>query len=125
MRYQAPRSWLDGQPAAVTRKIGTGSFTYIGAWFGDAGMKRAVQWMLTESSLKPDVFAVSDGVEVYRRVAADRKVFIVENLSHAAQTVVLPNVMKDALTDRMVHCVKLPVFGVAVLVQEKGMTQEK
>ncbi|WP_373694134.1 beta-galactosidase [Edaphobacter paludis] len=123
MRYQAPHSWLDGEPAAVTRKIGTGSFTYIGAWFGDAGMKRAVQWMLTESSLKPDDFAVPDGVEVYRRVAADRKVFIVENLSHAAQTVVLPNMMKDALTDQRVHSVKLPVYGVAVLVQAKDVTR--
>jgi beta-galactosidase len=30
MRYLAPHSWLDGQPAAVTRKVGKGSFTYVG-----------------------------------------------------------------------------------------------
>jgi beta-galactosidase len=125
MRYHAPHSWLDGQPAAVTRKIGSGSFTYLGAWLDDAGMKRATQWMLTESSLKPDVFAVSEGVEVYRRVAADRKLFIVDNVSHAVQTVVLPNMMKDALTDQMVHSFTLPVYGVAVLVQTNDKTQEK
>jgi beta-galactosidase len=119
MRYHAPRSWLDGQPAAVTRKIGDGSFTYIGSWLDDAGTKRAVQWMLNESSLKPDVFTVPEGVEIYRRISADRKVFIVDNLSHASQTVILPNVMKNALTDQMVHSVDLPVYGVAVLVQAR------
>lgn len=125
MRYHAPRSWLDGRPAAVTRKIGNGSFTYVGAWLDDAGAKRAVQWMLTESSLKPDVFAAPEGVEVYRRVAVDRSVFIVDNLSHTAQTIVLSNVMKDILTDQMVHTVKLPVYGVAVLVQAKDKIPEK
>ncbi len=119
MRYHAPFSWLDGQPAAVTRKVGSGSFTYVGAWLDEAGMKRATQWMLTESSLEPDVFAVPDGVEVYRRVAAERNIFIVENLSHAAQTITLPGIMKDAFTDQTVHSVELPVYGVAVLVQAK------
>jgi len=120
MRYHAPNSWLDGELAAVTRKIGNGSFTYIGAWLDDAGTKRAVQWMLSESSLSPDVFAVPEGVEVYRRVAGDRSVFIVDNLSHAAQTILLPSEMKDALNDRMVHSVELPVYGVAVLASESG-----
>src|ERR1017187_10503033 len=50
MRYGADRGWLDGQPAAVTRKVGRGSITYVGAWLDDAGMKKASQWMLTESS---------------------------------------------------------------------------
>ena len=125
MRYHAPFSWLDGEPAAVTRKVGSGSFTYVGAWLDDAAMKRATQWMLTESSLKPDIFTVPEGVEVYRRVAADKKVFIVENLSHAAQTIALPDVMKDALTGQTVHSVKLPVYGVAVLIQAKVLNSEK
>ena len=120
MRYHAPNSWLDGEAAAVTRKIGNGSFTYIGAWLDDAGTKRAVQWMLSESSLSPDVFAVPEGVEVYRRVAGGRSVFIVDNLSHAAQTILLPREMKDALNDRMVHSVELPVYAVAVLASESG-----
>lgn len=124
MRYQAPYSWLDGQPAAVTRKVGNGSFTYIGAWLDEPVAKRAVQWMLTESGLKPDVFAVPEGVEVYRRVAPNRKVFIVDNLSHATQTIALPNLMKDAITDQMVHSIRLPMYGVAVLVQT-DKTSEK
>ena len=31
MRYGKSNGWLDGQPAAVTRKVGKGSITYIGA----------------------------------------------------------------------------------------------
>lgn len=125
MRYHAPHSWLDGQPAAVTRKIGNGSFTYVGAWLDDAGMKRATQWMLTEASLKPDVFSAPEGVEVYRRDAKDHDVFIVDNTSLQDQAISLPTAMKDALTDQVVHSVKLPAFGVAVLVQVEVVTPEK
>lgn len=122
MRYHAPRSWVDGQPAAVVRKIGNGSFTYIGAWLDEGGMKRAVQWMLTESSLKPDVFAAPEGVEVYRRTGLDRDIFIVDNFSHAPQTVALPTAMTDVLAGRSVRSVNLPVYGVAVLVQATNKT---
>ena len=31
MRYGKSNGWLDGQPAAVTRKAGKGSITYVGA----------------------------------------------------------------------------------------------
>jgi beta-galactosidase len=120
MRYHAPRTWLDGQPAVVTRTIGSGSFTYVGAWFDDAGMKRATQWMLAESGLKPDVFPTPRGVDVYRRDAKDHVLFIVGNTSPQTQTISLPAAMKDVLTDRVVHSVTLPVYGVAVLVQAKS-----
>jgi beta-galactosidase len=120
MRYHAPHTWLDGQPAVVTRTIGNGSFTYVGAWFDDAGMKRATQWMLTQSSVKPDVFPTPQGVDVYRRDAKDHVVFIVGNTSPQTQTISLPDAMKDVLTDQMVHSVTLPVYGVAVLMQAKS-----
>ncbi len=35
MRYGKSNGWLDGQPAAITRAVGKGSITYIGAWFDD------------------------------------------------------------------------------------------
>ncbi len=125
MRYNVIRSWLDGQPSAVTRKIGNGSFTYVGAWLDDAGMKRAVEWMLTESSLKPDTFPAPPGVEIYRRVGGDHTVFIVENDSTQARIVPLPIAMKNVLTDETGQLVKLPVYGVAVLVQEKAKSPER
>lgn len=120
MRYHTPHSWLDGQPAAVTRKIGSGSFTYVGVWLDQAGMKRAVQWMLNESNLKPDVFPVPKGVDVYERTGQDHNIFIVGNTSHEAQTIALPTAMKDVLTDETVHSIKLPVYGVAILSKRSG-----
>lgn len=120
MRYHALRSWLDGEPAAVTRRIGDGSFTYVGAWLDDAGTKRSVEWMLAQSGVKPDTFSVPQGVEVYRRVSKDRVVFIVENDSAEAQAVSLPRVMKDVLTQETIHSLQLPVYGVAVVVEKRA-----
>ena len=119
MRYHAPQSWLDGQPAVVTRKIGSGSFTYIGIWLDQAGMKRSVQWMVSESNLKPDVFLTPKGEDVYKRTGQDHDVFIVGNTSDAAQTIALPTAMKNVLTDEIVRSIKLPVYGVATLTNRR------
>ena len=119
MRYGPTGSWLDNQPAAITRKAGLGTITYIGAWLDDAGMKRATQWMLTTSGLKPDLPVVPEGVEVYRRVGRGKEVFIIENFSHASRAVPLSRAMKDVLTGSVVHSVTLPVYGVAVLSNGK------
>jgi beta-galactosidase len=119
MRYHAPHSSLDGQPAAVTRKIGNGSFTYVGVWLDPAGMKRAVQWMLNEINLEPDVFAVPKGIDVYKRTGKDHDIFIAGNTSHAAQAIALPTAMKNVLTGETVHSVELPVYGVAILSKAK------
>jgi beta-galactosidase len=119
MKYNAPGSWIDGQPAAVTREVGSesisGSITYMGAWLDEQGMKRAEQWMLTKSGAQPDLFHVPAGVEVYRRVGTGRQIFIVENDGHDEQTVELPSAMNDLLTGENVQTLKLPVCGVAVL----------
>jgi beta-galactosidase len=120
MRWNAPRTWLDGRPAAVARKVGEGSIAYVGAWFDEAGMKRAVQWMVNDSGVKPDLFAAPEGVEVYRRVGGGREVFIVENDSRAEQTVKLPAAMSNVLTGETVNELKLPVYGVAVLEEARS-----
>jgi beta-galactosidase GanA len=120
MRWNAPRTWLDGRPAAVARKVGEGSIAYVGAWFDEAGMKRAVQWMVNDSGVKPDLFAAPEGVEVYRRVGGGREVFIVENDSRAEQTVKLPAAMSNVLTGETVNELMLPVYGVAVLEEARS-----
>lgn len=117
MRYHAPHSWLDGQPGAVTRKIGSGSITYVGVWLDAPGMKRAVQWMLNQSKLKPDVFPTPKGVDVYKRIGQNHDIYIVCNSSQKSQTILLPTAMKNVLAGGTVRSVKLPVYGVAVLNQ--------
>ncbi len=115
MKYDAPHSWLDGQPAAVTRKVGGGSITYVGAWLDAPAMQRAVQWMTSESGLHPDLFAAPNGVEVYRRQAKDHEIFIVENDGDQDQKFDLPAAMQNVLTGQTVHALDLGVYGVAVL----------
>ena len=51
--YGKSNGWLDGQPAAITRKVGKGRITYIGAWLDDGGMADAAKWMTEVSGVKP------------------------------------------------------------------------
>jgi beta-galactosidase len=115
MRYGASNGWLDNQPAAITRKVGRGTITYLGMRMDPEGMERAVHWMLESSGVHADLPPAPEGVEVYRRSGQGRQVFIFENLSHASQTVTLPHAMRDVLIGGMAHAVTLPVYGVAVL----------
>lgn len=118
MRYHAPHSWLDGQPAAVTRKIGKGEFTYIGAWLDKAAMKREIQWMTHEADVKPDVFPVPAGVDVYKRSGSDHDIYIVENTGKQAETVHLPVEMKNLISGGSEKTLTLPVYGYAVLLSQ-------
>lgn len=120
MRYHAPHSWLDGEPAAVTRHVGIGEFTYVGAWLDADATKREVEWMVKQASVRPDVFAVPNGVEVYKRTGAEHDVFIVENFSSESRTIPLPAEMRDLIANRTVHSLDLGVYGIAVLSESKS-----
>ncbi len=118
MRYDKSNGWLDGTPAAITRKVGRGSITYIGIWMDDAGMKNAAQWMLHVSGVKPDLLTVPEGVEVERRMDASKSIFLMENFSASQQTISLPHTMTDVLAGGSVRSVTLPVYGVAILEEK-------
>lgn len=115
MRYHAPDSSLDGQPAAMSRSVGQGAIVYVGAWMDVDTTKRAVKSLLQQSGTQPDLFNVPEGVQVYRRSSADRDVFVIENTSHTPQSIALPSSMKNLLTGSDVESLSLPVYGVAVL----------
>jgi beta-galactosidase len=114
-RYGKSNGWLDGQPAAITRKVGKGRITYIGAWMDDAAMSAAAKWMADISGVKLALGTVPDGVEVYPRYSQRGAVYILVNLSKTAQTVSLPSAMNDVLEGGSKSSVSLPVYGVAVL----------
>jgi beta-galactosidase len=122
MRWHAPNSWLDGEPAAVTRSVGQGSIAYMGAWMDDPAMKRAVEWMLNSSGARPDLFAVPATVEVFHRAGAGKDVFIIGNYSTSATKVKLPESMENVLTGDRSGVVDLPAFGVAVLLKTTPRT---
>ena len=115
MRYGKSNGWLDLQPAAITRKVGKGRITYIGAWLDAGTMQRAAQWMTSDAGVKPALGKVPEGVEVYPRYGADRTVFILVNFAAEPRTVSLPAEMQDVLSGKSTKSAILPQYGVAVL----------
>jgi beta-galactosidase len=114
--YGKSNGWLDGQPAAITRQVGKGRITYIGAWFDNPGMAAAAKWMTDVSGVKAALGTVPDGVEVYPRYGDRGTVFILVNLSKTEQSISLPSAMNDVLEGGSKRSVTLPVYGVAVLL---------
>jgi len=113
--YGTSNGWLDGQPAAVTRQVGKGRITYIGAWMDDIGMANAAKWMAEVSGVKQAFGPVPEGVEVSARYGARGTVFILINFSKTEQSVPLSAEMADVLSGGPKTSVTLPVYGVAVL----------
>ncbi len=114
-RYGKSNGWLDGQPAAITRAVGKGRITYIGAWPDGKTMAAAAKWMTDVSGVKPAFGPVPEHVDVYPRYGARGAVFILVNFSQAEQTVTLPSEMQDVLQGGAKRSVRLPVYGVAVV----------
>jgi beta-galactosidase len=119
MTYGKSNGWLDGQPAAITRKVGKGSITYIGAWLDEPAMKNAAKWMADMSGVTAKFGPVPAGVDVYPREGDHGKVFILVNFAKTSQKVALPAAMTDVLKGDTVHSVELPIYGVAVLSETK------
>jgi beta-galactosidase len=115
MRYGVSNGWLDHQPAVISRKVGKGRITYIGAWLDDATMRNAAKWMIEVSGVRPAFGAVPEGVDVYPRYAADKTVYVLVNFAKTSQTVSLPKEMQDVLKGGAKKTVTLPRYGVAVL----------
>ena len=115
MRYGKSNGWLDDQPAAITRKVGNGRITYIGAWLDPKTMAQAAKWMTDTSGVKRAFGPVPDGVEVSPRYGTHKTVFVLINFSAATQTIALPSTMEDVLEGGSKQSVTLDHYGVAVL----------
>ncbi len=115
MRYGKSNGWLDGQPAAVTRQVGKGSITYVGAALDAPAMEKAARWMLGEANLQPVLPALPATVDLAVRSGAGKRVLILTNYGASAATVPLPEPMTDVLGTGKVSSVTLPQYGVAVL----------
>jgi len=113
-RYGKSNGWLDGQPAAITRKVGKGRITYIGAWPDDAILVAAAKWMTEVSGVKSAMESVPDGVDVYPRYGKGKTVYILVNFAKEQRTVALSSSMQDVLEGGAKQSITLPRFGVAV-----------
>ncbi|HEY6377164.1 MAG TPA: beta-galactosidase trimerization domain-containing protein [Edaphobacter sp.] len=115
MRYGKSNGWLDGQPAAITRKVGKGRITYIGAWMDDATLLTAAKWMTETSGVTAAFGPVPEGVDVYPREGNGKKAFILVNFAKTPQSITLPSKMHSVLDDKDVTTVNLERYGVVIL----------
>ena len=115
MRYGKSNGWLDGQPAAVTRKVGKGSITYIGAALDETTMKAAAQWMMADAGLQAIMPDLPSDVDVSIRSGNGKRVLILTNYGAEPHTITLPQSMVDVLAGGTVSTVTLDRYEVAVL----------
>ena len=115
MRYGKSNGWLDGQPAAVTRKVGKGRITYIAAALTGPVMQHAAAWMMETSGLKPVMPGLPATVDVSVREGNGKRVVILTNYGAADVEIPLPGAMHDVLRGFIASKVSLPRYGVAVL----------
>jgi beta-galactosidase len=115
MRYGVSNGWLDGQPAAVTRNVGRGTITYIGAALDEATMKHAAEWMLRESGVAMVLPEIPADVDVAIRSNEKTRILILTNYGSETRMTKLPHAMHNVLEGGDTTSVMLPRFGVAVL----------
>jgi beta-galactosidase len=116
LRYGKSNGWLDGQPAMISRQLGKGRITYLGAVLDTELMRRVVRWATDGVQLKAEFGPKPASVEVCRRVDKGRTIFILINHGSAPVNVTLPGAMRDLLRDgRSVDGVALEPQGVSVL----------
>jgi beta-galactosidase len=120
MRYGTSNGWLDGQPAAVTRKVGRGTITYIGTGLDGAAMRRAAEWMLKESGVATVLPEIPADVDVAMRSNEKTRVLILTNYGSEKRVIKLPHAMRDVLKGGDTTSVSLPRFDVVVLQESVG-----
>ncbi len=117
LRYGKANGWLDDQPAMISRRLGKGRITYLGAVLDAGLMRRVVAWAVDDSGVKPEFSDVPDNVEVCRRVKQREEVFILINHGSSPAVFSLPKSMRDVLHGgQSIQKVTLESQGVAVLV---------
>ena len=117
LTYGESNGWLDNQPAVITRKVGKGSITYIGAWLDPSLLSKLTASLLGEAGVQPLIPNVPDGIEVCMRSNTEKSVLILINHNTTEAHVDLPHAMKDLLADGTPsrNSIDLPKYGVAVL----------
>jgi len=89
-RYTDPGGWLDGKPAIVTRPVGKGSITYIGAWLDPDLLASVAHALLDQSGIAPIVPNADPDLEIGERAGEGKRVLIVINHGDSAHPVALP-----------------------------------
>ena len=99
MTYGAGQGWLGGKPAALTRKVGKGSITYLGAWLDPGLMQKVAAQFLKEAGIEPIVpgLGTNTAIEICERSGEGKRSWIVINHGASPQTVRLPGQVKSVI----------------------------
>jgi beta-galactosidase len=118
MRYgKTSGGWLDGQPAAISRKIGKGRITYIGAALEGPALDAAAKWMLADAGVHPEFGTLPPGVDLYIRKDATHEVWILINFGNQPEQLTLPSAFDNVLVGNSnnSHTLTLKRFDVVIL----------
>jgi beta-galactosidase len=115
LRYGKSNGWLDDQPAALTRVVGKGRITYIGAWLDNISMSNAISWMLKDSGVSKFEIELPEEVEGSVLSGAGKKIWILVNVGDSERSIVLPRQMSNVLSGERENVIKLGRLDVAVL----------
>jgi beta-galactosidase len=116
MTYGKSNGWLDNQPAVITRSVGKGTITYVGAWLDPTLMDNLTKQVLQQAGVDPILPSVPAGVEVCRRTGHDKSILILINHNTDEEHLSLPAPMRDLIGSQgSASSVDLPAYGVAVL----------
>jgi beta-galactosidase len=119
LRYGKSNGWLDHQPAMMTRPLGKGTITYLGAILDADLMQTLTAWMIDGARVQPEFGPLPKDVEVCRRVGAGRTIYILLNHGALPADITLPAPMKDLLVDQPPQTtLTLASQGVAVLEKQ-------
>ncbi|QEO27833.1 beta-galactosidase [Xanthomonas translucens] len=97
LRYGQANGWLDGAPAVLTRRVGKGRISYVGAWLDDATLDRLTGDWLRDAQVRVPLADVPQDVEVGVRSDGRRRVLVLINHGSDAQQVRLPAPMRSLL----------------------------
>jgi len=115
LRYPTSDDWLDRYPAVVSRQVGKGRITYVGAWLDDAGFKRVMRWAADMAGARPVLPDMPDDIEITARDKGPARLVVAINWSRVSKTVPLPELHVDMLSETRGASITLKPFGVAVL----------
>ncbi len=119
LHYGKSNGWLDHQPAMMTRPLGKGTITYLGAILDANLMQTLTAWMIDGSRVQPEFGPLPEDVEVCRRVGAGRTIYILLNHGALPAGITLSAPMKDLLVDQPPQTtLTLASQGVAVLEEQ-------
>jgi beta-galactosidase len=113
LRYGA-HSWLDGQPAIVSRRVKKGRITLVGAWLDDGLMVTLMEWACRE--ILPIFGSLPRGIEVGRRVGNGRVLYVVINHTDKQQSVPLREIYLNLLDGQQyVGALEISAQGIVLL----------